>query len=322
MQPNMERKPKADIKHITDIKAGDYFFMCSDGMLEQEDMANGESLKNIFSNTVKSDEEKVRILTGATKHNKDNHTALIIHIEDVEGEIAKHEEEKTTLPEYDMAVVEDDDSIEETVSVEERISTNVIKDDSGNSLEENTQNIPVESDDKEKMFENKGDEDKTDSNKSSQSNAVVPTEKFFLIKNINLPKSKPIVSRLILRGILVAIIVAACIVGINYVPSCSEKKIPDKTELPNGKRNNPKRDDGGRRTSNSQSHTQTESQHQGQAQAVALDVANSDAAQVATGDNPQQSTGPNGNVSATIQLVQQEDVVNSDGQIVLETINQ
>lgn len=108
MQPGLERKPKADVKHIADIKAGDFFYMCSDGMLEQDDMESGESLKNIFSNAILSVGEKVRILTAATKHNRDNHTALIIHIEDVEGETEKCEEEPTSAPKYDMAEVEEE----------------------------------------------------------------------------------------------------------------------------------------------------------------------------------------------------------------------
>ena len=85
MQPNMERKPKADIKHITDIKAGDFFYMCSDGMLEQEEMENGESIRNIFSDAIKSVEDKVSILSEVTKNNRDNHTALIIQILEVEA---------------------------------------------------------------------------------------------------------------------------------------------------------------------------------------------------------------------------------------------
>lgn len=49
MQPNMGRRPKADVYETSDIKSGDYFYLCSDGMLEQAEMENGESLKNIFS---------------------------------------------------------------------------------------------------------------------------------------------------------------------------------------------------------------------------------------------------------------------------------
>jgi len=229
MQPNMGRKPKADIKQITDIKAGDFFYMCSDGMLEQEDMANGESLKNIFSNTVASVDEKVRILIGATKHNKDNHTALIIHIEDVEGEISKCEVEKTTIPQYDMALVEDDSS-EETSTSEDKTVNEEPKDDSKNPAEENTQSQTEESDDTKILSEGQEDEDKTVANKSSQTNEVVTADKKSLVRKFNLPKSKSVVSKMILRGILVAIIVAACIVGMNYVPSCSDKQNSNKIE--------------------------------------------------------------------------------------------
>lgn len=86
MQPNTDCRPKPDIKHISDIKAGDFFYMCSDGMLEQEDMNNGESLRNIFSHAIEADVDKVRILSRVTESNKDNHTALIIHILEVKDE--------------------------------------------------------------------------------------------------------------------------------------------------------------------------------------------------------------------------------------------
>ena len=66
MQPNMERRPKADIYQTIDIKPGDYFYMCSDGMLEQPEMEDGTSLKNIFSELGGDDENKVEILKSVT----------------------------------------------------------------------------------------------------------------------------------------------------------------------------------------------------------------------------------------------------------------
>ena len=80
MQPQMERRPKADIYHTADIKKGDYFYMCSDGMLEQMD--DGNLLFN-FSEATGDDENKVKILTQATSQNSDNHSAFIIHVMDV-----------------------------------------------------------------------------------------------------------------------------------------------------------------------------------------------------------------------------------------------
>lgn len=84
MQPGQINRCRADIHHVSDIRPGDYFYMCSDGMLEQEEMDNGEALRNIFSQAIESDEQKIKILIGATDENRDNHTAIIVHILDVE----------------------------------------------------------------------------------------------------------------------------------------------------------------------------------------------------------------------------------------------
>lgn len=79
MQPGEDYRMSPDIIHITDIQKGDYFYLCSDGMLES--MGNGE-LVEIFSSKL-SDEEKRQMLIEATKDNHDNHSAWLIHIKDV-----------------------------------------------------------------------------------------------------------------------------------------------------------------------------------------------------------------------------------------------
>lgn len=85
MQPGEENRVKADIIHITDIKPGDYFYMCSDGMLEQ--MSNEELTALLASDA--TDEEKRQQLIFATSENSDNHTAWIIHIKDVIKEVGE-----------------------------------------------------------------------------------------------------------------------------------------------------------------------------------------------------------------------------------------
>ena len=80
MQPKMERHPKPDIYHTVDIKPGDYFYMCSDGMLEQME---DENLLFNFSEATGDDDNKVKILTQATSQNLDNHSAIIVHVIDV-----------------------------------------------------------------------------------------------------------------------------------------------------------------------------------------------------------------------------------------------
>lgn len=82
MQPNMESRPKADVYHTTDIQPGDYFYMCSDGMLEEMD---DDNLCYFFSKAAGDDEQRVKRLKQATIDNRDNHSAIIVHIIDVEG---------------------------------------------------------------------------------------------------------------------------------------------------------------------------------------------------------------------------------------------
>ncbi len=84
MQPCQERRAKATIAHLTDIREGDYFYMCSDGMLEQ---TTDDNLLFIVTNKKKSDKEKVEMLREVTKDNKDNHTAHLIYIDKVKGNV-------------------------------------------------------------------------------------------------------------------------------------------------------------------------------------------------------------------------------------------
>lgn len=80
MQPHTKPRMKAEINHIVDIKPGDYFYLCSDGMLEQ---MSDENLRFNFSDTTGNAENKVKILVQATSLNRDNHSAIIVHITDV-----------------------------------------------------------------------------------------------------------------------------------------------------------------------------------------------------------------------------------------------
>lgn len=82
MQPCQEHRAKADIAHLTDVLPGDYFYMCSDGMLEE---ASDENILNIITKPNATDEQKLEMLRNVTEENKDNHTAHLIHIDKVEG---------------------------------------------------------------------------------------------------------------------------------------------------------------------------------------------------------------------------------------------
>lgn len=86
--------PKPDVIHISNVQPGDYFYICSDGMLEQME---DEELLDVFSANV-SDEEKRQILISETSDNKDNHSAYIVHIKEVshdEADVSLVNEEPT-----------------------------------------------------------------------------------------------------------------------------------------------------------------------------------------------------------------------------------
>lgn len=87
--------PKPDVIHISDIQPGDYFYICSDGMLEQME---DEELLDVFSANVR-DEEKRQMLISETSDNKDNHSAYIVHIKEVshdEADVSLVNEEPTS----------------------------------------------------------------------------------------------------------------------------------------------------------------------------------------------------------------------------------
>lgn len=95
MTPGIDNRSKVDVAHITDVKPDDYFFLCSDGMLEQ--MTDSELLNIVADNT--TDEEKRDVLVSATVNNKDNHSAYLIHVLEVVSETMDAEQpndEKTS----------------------------------------------------------------------------------------------------------------------------------------------------------------------------------------------------------------------------------
>lgn len=95
MQPCQERRAKATIAHLTDVREGDYFYMCSDGMLEE---TSDDNLLFIITNPKTSDKEKTEMLREVTKENKDNHTAHLIHINKVEGKVVPSAASRLSTP--------------------------------------------------------------------------------------------------------------------------------------------------------------------------------------------------------------------------------
>ncbi len=76
MQPHQDVPSKADYVNLTDLKAGDYIYLCSDGMLENMD---DQELVDRISSRI-PDPGKINLLKELSKDNKDNHSAWLIHI--------------------------------------------------------------------------------------------------------------------------------------------------------------------------------------------------------------------------------------------------
>ena len=79
MQPHLAKRYKADVYTFDDIQGGDYFFLCSDGILEQ---VSNEALCEILAQDNLSDELKLaRIKSICENKTKDNYTCWLIPID-------------------------------------------------------------------------------------------------------------------------------------------------------------------------------------------------------------------------------------------------
>ena len=116
MTPGEDNRMRPDIIHITDVQPGDYFYLCSDGMLEQ--MSNNELVGILSSNG--SDAEKQSFLIKATSGNQDNHTAWLIQVKDVikeDGDETYKNEESTARCNAINILPKEDENVEDDVVI-------------------------------------------------------------------------------------------------------------------------------------------------------------------------------------------------------------
>ena len=81
MQPHQERRAKADINMEPDVLAGDYFFLCCDGVLEQ---LTDKRLCEILAMPIPDKDKMALIKAECDGKTKDNYTAWLIPIDRVE----------------------------------------------------------------------------------------------------------------------------------------------------------------------------------------------------------------------------------------------
>ena len=81
MQPHLEQRYKAEIHQLTDIKAGDYFFLCSDGVIEK--LTNDQIIAILSDKTISNEQKLKKFEEVGLNKTKDNFTAYLIPINQV-----------------------------------------------------------------------------------------------------------------------------------------------------------------------------------------------------------------------------------------------
>lgn len=95
MQPHQERRSKAEIDLQGDVQAGDYFFLCCDGVLEQ---LTNQRLCEILSNKDLDDAGKLeKIKFECDGKTKDNYTCWLIPIDQVEKDSKEPENSEDVI---------------------------------------------------------------------------------------------------------------------------------------------------------------------------------------------------------------------------------
>lgn len=81
MQPHLPKRYKADVYVFDDIQGGDYFFLCSDGVLEQ---LSNEMLCKILADKNTTDEQKLNAIKAVCEGvTRDNYTCWLVPIDKV-----------------------------------------------------------------------------------------------------------------------------------------------------------------------------------------------------------------------------------------------
>lgn len=90
VQGNVVKPTKADVSIITDLQAGDYFFLCTDGILENiTDFEIGQ----ILSENISNDDKIAQISKRCEEAPNDNFSAYLVQINSVEGFVSSNSEE-------------------------------------------------------------------------------------------------------------------------------------------------------------------------------------------------------------------------------------
>jgi PPM family protein phosphatase len=114
IQGNVVKPTNADVSIITDLQAGDYFFLCSDGILENiTDFEIGQ----ILSENISNDDKMEQISKRCKENPNDNFSAYLVQLENVEG-FASSKSEETLI---DAVVDEPEAEVITEAEIEEQM---------------------------------------------------------------------------------------------------------------------------------------------------------------------------------------------------------
>ena len=99
-----EKGIQASVQVLNDLRPGDYFFLCSDGVLER---VSDELLENTLRDRVETNEQKIARLRGYSLGNtRDNFTAYLIQVEQVTGTVESRYQ--VAPPAYERSAIDAD----------------------------------------------------------------------------------------------------------------------------------------------------------------------------------------------------------------------
>lgn len=94
VMPHQEYPSKASYKVLTDIRKGDIFFLCSDGIVEQLDNTDLTTLL-LTQEPLQQRLGQVKSLC-AQRHTRDNHTCYAVEVDAVEGTVVREKQPAAT----------------------------------------------------------------------------------------------------------------------------------------------------------------------------------------------------------------------------------
>ena len=88
-------QPMASVLTTRDIAPGDYFFLCSDGVVHQ---VTDAQLTEILSDQDHTDDEKMALLSQLSKDSIDNNTAYLLHVDSIDYTPEEQQAAPATAP--------------------------------------------------------------------------------------------------------------------------------------------------------------------------------------------------------------------------------